>query len=50
MKKGYSISYQNNKVISSVKDLDLKRELKIKMFDGEVITKIIGINEEENGK
>lgn len=50
MKKGYSISYQNNKVISSVKDLDLKHELKIKMYDGEVITKIIGINEEENGK
>ena len=31
MKKGYSISYQNNKVISSVKDLNLKHELKIKM-------------------
>lgn len=50
MKKGYSIAYQNNNVISSVKDININQAIKIKMSDGEITTNIIEIKEEENGK
>jgi len=50
MKKGYSIVYQNNNVISSVKDININQTIKIKMSDGEITTNIIEIKEEENGK
>lgn len=50
MKKGYSIAYQNNNVISSVKDININQTIKIKMSDGEITTNIIEIKEEENGK
>ena len=50
MKKGYSITYQNNNVISSVRNVDVNKPLKIKMFDGEITTKIMEIEEEKNGK
>ena len=50
MKKGYSITYQNNNVISSVKDLNTNDLLTIKMIDGEIQTQIIDIKEDQNGK
>ncbi len=50
MKKGYSITYQNNNVISSVRNLKVSDELIIKMFDGEIKTQIIDIKEDKNGK
>ena len=50
MKKGYSIAYQNNNVISSVKDININQTIKIKMSDGEITTNIIEIKEEKNGK
>ena len=50
MKKGYSITYQNNSVISSVKDVNLGEPLKIKMIDGEIITNITEIKEDKNGE
>ena len=50
MKKGYSIAYQKDNVISSVKDLTLNEKLRVKMFDGEIETQILQIKEEKNGK
>lgn len=46
MSKGYSITYQDNNVISSVKDIDKNKNIKIKLVDGEVLTNIIKINED----
>lgn len=46
MKKGYSIVYQDENVISSVKRIDKNKNIKIKFFDGEIDTKIINIKEE----
>ncbi len=46
MKKGYSITYQNNNVISSIKDINSSENLNIKFVDGQVTTKILKINEE----
>ena len=50
MKKGYSISYQNNKVISTIKNINKQEPLVIKMHDGEIITKILEVKEDNNGK
>ena len=50
MKKGYSIAYQKDNVISSVKNLTLNEKLRVKMFDGEIETQILQIKEEKNGK
>ena len=46
MKKGYSIVYQDENVISSVKKIDKNKNIKIKLFDGEIDTKIINVKEE----
>lgn len=40
MKKGYSIVYKNDKIISSVLDLKQDDEINIKMADGSVIAKV----------
>ena len=50
MKKGYSITYQNDNVVSSIKNINLNEPLKIKMLDGEINTNIINIKEDKNGK
>lgn len=46
MKKGYSIIYQDDSVISSVKNIDKTKSLKVKLFDGEIETKIINVKED----
>ena len=46
MSKGYSITYQGNKVISSVKELNDKENIKIRLVDGEILTNIIDIKED----
>ena len=46
MNKGYSISYQDNTVISSIKNIDLNKNIKIRFSDGEVESKIIKIKED----
>jgi len=39
LKKGYVLTYQNNKLITTSKDVDLDSKLTIKYYDGEIITK-----------
>lgn len=46
MSKGYSITYQGNKVISSVKEINYNENIKIKLVDGEILTNIIEIKED----
>lgn len=41
MKKGYSITYKNNKAISSVKDLDVNDNITVKFQDGEVSANVV---------
>lgn len=48
LKRGYSLTSQNEKIIKSIKNIDKKQELKIKLCDGEVKTKIIEIKENIN--
>ena len=43
LKRGYSLTYQNDKVLNSVKKINKDDELLIKFHDGEVISKIIKI-------
>lgn len=42
--RGYSITYDNNKILNSVKDLSEGTKIKTKFIDGEVISTISSIN------
>lgn len=44
MKKGYTLTYQNDKIITSVNNLDTSKDLIVKWTDGEVISMIKKIN------
>lgn len=48
LKRGYSLSYQSDKLISRVGDLNKNDKLKIKFYDGDVITEVIEIKENIN--
>ena len=48
LKRGYSLTSQENKIIKSLKDLNTEKDLKIKLHDGEIITKIKQIKEYSN--
>ena len=41
MKKGYSITYKNNNVISSIKNLNIDDNITVKFQDGEINAKVI---------
>ena len=45
LKRGYSLAYQDNKVIKSVSDVNKNSDLLIKLHDGNVLSKIVEINE-----
>lgn len=48
MKKGYSIVYQNEKVKSSVSELDFRFPIKVRMVDGHVDANILRIVKDDN--
>ena len=48
LKRGYSLSYQNNHIVKSIKDINVSHELLIKLHDGNIITKIDKIEEINN--
>lgn len=53
MQKGYTITYQNEKIIKSVNDVIINENLKIVIQDGEILTKPLTILKKEdlnNGK
>lgn len=41
LKKGYALTYQDNKLITNVEEVNISKEIMIKYHDGEVITKPI---------
>ncbi|MDD4212085.1 MAG: exodeoxyribonuclease VII large subunit [Bacilli bacterium] len=47
MKKGYAVTYQDQKVITSVEKLDEKKPLQVLYADGEAITTIVSIHKNE---
>ena len=42
LKKGYNLTYKNDKIIKTVKDININDTLKIKMNDGIIISNVIG--------
>lgn len=46
IKRGYTLSYQDDKVIKTIKDIDIKKPLKIRFINGSVITTIDKIEKE----
>ena len=48
LKRGYSLTYQENKVIKSIKDIKKESNLIIKFHNGEINTTIINIKETKN--
>ena len=48
LKRGYSLSTQDNHVIKSIKNLDVNKDLVIKLYDGNIITNIKEVEEINN--
>lgn len=46
MEKGYSVVYHENNVISSVKNLAVEDEIKIKFYDGSISAKVLNKSED----
>ena len=49
LKRGYSLTTQENKVITSIKNINKEKPLIIKLQDGTIETQIKNIKEEKNG-
>ncbi|MDD4547834.1 MAG: exodeoxyribonuclease VII large subunit [Bacilli bacterium] len=47
LKRGYTLTYINNTIVKSINDVNKDDELKIKFYDGEVIAKVNGKEEEK---
>jgi len=48
LKRGYTLTSQEDKIITSIKDINTKKELKIKLHDGEITTEIKKVKEYNN--
>lgn len=49
LKRGYSLTTQDKHIIKSIKNIDINKELLIKLHDGNIITKVEKIEEVNNG-
>ena len=45
LKRGYTLTYQNDKMIKSIKDINKNSDLKIKLIDGDVKVKVVEVEE-----
>ena len=45
LKRGYTLTYQNDKMIKSIKDINKNHDLKIKLIDGNVKVKVVEVEE-----
>lgn len=50
LKRGYTISKKDDKIVSSIKNIKLKDKLEVNMSDGVITTEVINIKEENHGK
>ena len=48
LKRGYSLAYQDNKLIKDIKSIKKDKDLIIRIYNGEINTKIINIKENKN--
>ena len=48
LKRGYSLTYQDSRLVKSIKDIDKDKVLNIKLNDGSLITNIIEVKENSN--
>ena len=48
LKRGYSLSMQDDFIIKSVNDIDINKELLVRLHDGNIITSILKIEENNN--
>lgn len=46
MKKGYTVTYQQDKIVSTVKDVNPKEDLIVRFADGKVVTKVVEVKDE----
>ena len=50
LKRGYSLTYQDDIIIKSIKSVKIDKDLTIKLSDGNIISKVIKIEEQNNEK
>ena len=48
LKRGYSLSMQDDSIIKSVKDININKELLVRLHDGNIITSVLKIEENNN--
>lgn len=46
MQKGYTVSYQNNKIVTSINQIDKNSQLTVRFVDGKIKTKVIEVEDE----
>ena len=49
LKRGYSLTYQDNKLINNINDIKINSNITIKMHNGEICAKVLEVKENENG-
>lgn len=50
MKKGYTLTYQNNRILASISQINVNQNLTIRFFDGSIEAQIINVKDEKHGK
>lgn len=50
LKKGYSLSYKNDKIVSSIKEIKKDDQLNIKLYDGNIDVKVMDVSGGTYGK
>ena len=50
MERGYSITYQNDQVVKSIEDVDVKKSLQIKLQDGVLLASIDSVHKQSKGE
>ncbi len=48
LKRGYTLNYQGDRVVSSINNIDMKKDIKTVFNDGYIISKVIDIKENSN--
>lgn len=49
LRRGYSVTYLNDKVFSSIEDINISDNIKVRLYDGTITAKVVNIKEKENG-
>ena len=50
LKRGYSLTYKDDKIISNIKDIKVNSKLTVKLYNGDIFVTVNEVKENSNGK